>query len=195
MMIIRAYRPDDEQGWLRCRVLSFLDTSYYRDVKQAKEHYAHPAIELVAEKDGCIVGLLDIELDSDDLTWVDQRGAIMWHLAVLPEYRRNGVAAALWAQARTILQMQGIRHYEVWTQEDIPANHFYRAVGFELCREQCWLRCEASADICGKMLLTCVAGDVYGAECFIFDAPLERREELAGICSKMTEVRLYRSQL
>lgn len=194
-MMIRAYREADETQWLQCRVLSFLDTSYCSDVKQKKECYALPAIELVAEQDARIIGLIDIELDSEDLTSRKQRGAVLWHMAVLTEYRRQGIASALWEQAKTIMQAQGICYCEVWTQEDIAANHFYRAMGFELCREQCWLRCEASADTCGKLLRACVAGDVYGAECFVFDAPLERREELAGLCSKMTEVRLYSCNL
>lgn len=33
----REYRHDDERGWLRCRVLSFLDTAYFDSVLQTKE--------------------------------------------------------------------------------------------------------------------------------------------------------------
>lgn len=28
-MIIRRYEPRDEQGWVRCRVLAFLDNAYF----------------------------------------------------------------------------------------------------------------------------------------------------------------------
>ncbi len=45
---IRAYNKEDEMDWVRCRVLSFLDTAYYDNVLREKEKYENPAIELVA---------------------------------------------------------------------------------------------------------------------------------------------------
>jgi class 3 adenylate cyclase len=36
---IRPYRDTDERGWLVCRVLSFLDSAFFDDVRQAKECY------------------------------------------------------------------------------------------------------------------------------------------------------------
>ena len=47
-MIIRKYTEKDEQSWLRCRVLSFLNTAYFDNVLKEKETYENPAIELVA---------------------------------------------------------------------------------------------------------------------------------------------------
>lgn len=47
-MIIREYGPEDELGWVRCRVLSFLNTAYFDNVLKEKEKYINPAIELVA---------------------------------------------------------------------------------------------------------------------------------------------------
>lgn len=55
-MIIREYESKDEQGWVRCRVLAFLDSAYYDNVLREKEHYEHPAIELVAVIDQQLVG-------------------------------------------------------------------------------------------------------------------------------------------
>jgi GNAT superfamily N-acetyltransferase len=95
-MIIRQYRKSDEREWLRCRVASFLDCSYWNDVKTAKEAYPHPGISFVAEENGTIIGLIDIELDSSDLYRTDKgRGAIIWDLAVLQEYRKTGIAKKL----------------------------------------------------------------------------------------------------
>lgn len=62
-MLIRDYQNDDEQGWLRCRVLAFLNTAYYDNVLNKKEVYKNPSIELVAEIDGKIVGLIDVEYE------------------------------------------------------------------------------------------------------------------------------------
>ena len=49
MLTVRSYEPADEVGWVRCRVLSFLDSAFYDAVEREKERYEHAAIELVAE--------------------------------------------------------------------------------------------------------------------------------------------------
>jgi len=33
-IVIRPYVERDEQGWLRCRVLSFLDTAFFDSVER-----------------------------------------------------------------------------------------------------------------------------------------------------------------
>lgn len=48
--------------------------------------------------------------------------AVIWHLAVLPEYRKRHIAAFLWAEVKERLTAKGIRYCEVWTQEDEAAN-------------------------------------------------------------------------
>ena len=36
MFKIRSYEPEDEAGWLRCRVLAFLDSAFHDDVLYEK---------------------------------------------------------------------------------------------------------------------------------------------------------------
>jgi hypothetical protein len=43
-MLIREYHAHDEKGWLRCRMLSFLDTAYFDNVLREKESYDNSAI-------------------------------------------------------------------------------------------------------------------------------------------------------
>lgn len=64
---IRPYEERDERGWLLCRLLAFFDTAFYDSVEREKDHYERPAIELVADDGGKIIGLLDLECDSDGL--------------------------------------------------------------------------------------------------------------------------------
>lgn len=195
-MEIRNYLPTDEQGWLRCRVVSFLDCSYWNDVKTSRETYAHPSISLVAEDHGQIVGLIDLELDSDDLCHPDRgRGAVLWHMAVLPEYRRQGVAAALWQEAEKRLLAEGVRWCELWTQEDEAANRFYQAMGFALQQESTWLRCYARWDDAYGLLNLEKTGSIYGAEEVVFQAAPERKQELQSFCYRIDEVRLYGKEL
>lgn len=191
-MKIREYKDTDERGWLRCRVAAFLDCSYFNDVKTEKERYVYPSVCLVAEESETIVGLIDTEIDSDDLTCAkNESGAIIWNLAVLPEFRRYGVAKALWEQAKKRLLVQGIHYCELWTQEDEAANQFYRSVGFTLEESQTWIRCYAEGKACLPLLNREALGTIYGPEEMVFDAPLSRKAELKDVCYRIDEVRLY----
>jgi len=110
---------------------------------------------------------------------------------VLPECRRKGVAEALWEEARSRLTKQGVRYCEVWTQQDAPANAFYKAMKFIQEDSQTWLRCRANAAGVEKLIPQESMIDLYGIDELIFNAPLHRREELMPLCDKMDEVRMY----
>lgn len=72
-MIFRKYNSSDNLEWVRCRVLSFLDSAYFDNVLKEKEHYQKPSIELVAEENGRIVGLIDVKYERKfplDLTFI-----------------------------------------------------------------------------------------------------------------------------
>lgn len=197
-MIIREYTTKDELGWLRCRVLSFLDCSYYNDVLTKREIYENDAICLVAEEDGKIVGLIDAEIEKEAGSLCaagKQPGAVIWHLAVMPEYRRNHVAAALWAEVRKQLTEKGIRYCEVWTQEDEAANHWYISQGFHNVKEQNWLRCYARPSKTDWFLNRKNVGEIYGVEEMIFEVKPSRREEVGEYCYRIDEVRLYAIEL
>lgn len=95
-MIIRNYVASDEEQWLNCRAVSFLSSSYYNDALTKKENYENEAVSFVAEKDNKIVGLIEVEIEQSvgDLCVAgNRRGAVIWHLAVLPKYRRKSVAS------------------------------------------------------------------------------------------------------
>src|SRR5690606_25497830 len=116
-MIIRPYRAEDEQQWLRCRVLSFLDTAYYDNVLQEKEKYDHEAIELVANIGNQIVGLIDIELEEKSGSICSNPQLIsgmIWHVAVHPDFRRRGIARYLLSHCIQIARTLGIQRFEAW---------------------------------------------------------------------------------
>ncbi len=131
---IRPYRDDDERGWVVCRVLSFLDSAFLDDVRQEKEHYDHEAIELVAESDGEIVGLIDVECESEPGTICEERedlGGMIWHLAVHPGRQRRGIATALLEEAESRARSGGLARLEAWTRDDTAARAWYESRGFE----------------------------------------------------------------
>ena len=103
-MKIRNYNKNDEKNWLRCRVLAFFDTAYHDNVIQEKESYLNDSIELICEHNGLIVGLIDIKIIDD----TKQKFGMIWHLAVHPDYQKQGIATLLLkhavSESETILQ-------------------------------------------------------------------------------------------
>lgn len=134
MVNIREYEPSDKVAWLRCRVLAYLDTSYHDDVRTTKPMYENPSIELVATEGEYIAGFLDIECEASPGDICSNRpglGAMIWDVAVHPDWRRRGIAAQLLEKAVARLQGQEIVRLEAWTRDDEAANAWYIAQGFE----------------------------------------------------------------
>ena len=151
-MKIRRYRKEDEQGWLRCRVISFLDSAYYDDVQREKEKYENPAVELVAEADGKIVGLIDVEYEKkvgDAAYKTKELAGVIWHIAVLPEYRNQGIAGKLLEHAIQILKQKNIKIIQAWTRDDEFVLDWYKNRKFEK-RESYW-HVFSSGDECDEI--------------------------------------------
>ncbi len=132
---IRKYEPGDEQGWLRCRVLAFLDTAYYDNVFSRKETYENPSIELVAVAGDLVVGLIDVECEVLPGSVCYKRpglAGMIWHLAVHPDWRRKGIAFKLLSSAKKLASKRGIQRFEAWTRDDPGVNAWYLSQGFEV---------------------------------------------------------------
>lgn len=134
-MIIRDYRVNDEMGWVRCRALSFLQTAYFDNVLKEKEHYQNPAIELVAELDGQIVGLIDVEYEKEERTVCSRGeglGGMIWHIAVHPDFYRQGIGQQLLYAAESKAKEIGLNRFEAWTRDDPWVQNWYRKMNFNL---------------------------------------------------------------
>ena len=129
-VVIRPYEDRDERGWLICRLLSFFDTAFFDSVEREKERYDKPSIELVAEKDGEIVGLLDVECESDGLAARPGLGGMIWHLATHPDHQRQGIASALLDEAERRACEREIVRLEAWTRDDAATLRWYGRHGF-----------------------------------------------------------------
>jgi len=132
MLTIRSYESADEVGWVRCRVLSFLGSAFFDAVDREKECYDNPAIELVAEDGGEIVGLVDLECETERLADRPGRGGMIWHLAVHPDHQRQGIASALFEEAERRARERGLERLEAWTRDDAHVQRWYETHGFTL---------------------------------------------------------------
>ncbi|UTR07051.1 GNAT family N-acetyltransferase [Alkalihalobacillus sp. LMS6] len=132
-MNIRFYEEKDEREWVRCRVLSFLDTAYFDHVLRKKETYENPSIELIAEKDGQIIGLIDIEIEKKQGKVCTQGaggGGMIWHIAVHPDFRQLGAGTNLLHAAERHCREKGLDYLEAWTRDDEWVNKWYVRNGF-----------------------------------------------------------------
>jgi ribosomal protein S18 acetylase RimI-like enzyme len=118
---VRDYREADEQSWLRCRVLGFLDTSYYDDVWSARPEPT-PRWSLVGVLDGEVVGICDAS--------AAEHGATIDTVVVHPDHRRSGLGTALLGELVSRLRADGVRSVDAWTRDDPGTLAWYDAGGF-----------------------------------------------------------------
>jgi len=135
MITIRPYKPSDEKAWLASRVLSLLNSAYFDDVAQAKPVYENPVIDLVAEEDHKLVGLIEVECETNPATVCSDRpglGGMIWNIAVHPDYQRRGVANKLLNEAKRRAAERGIVRFEAYTRDDPGVLDWYKTNGFQL---------------------------------------------------------------
>lgn len=120
---VRPYQSSDERSWLRCRVLSFLDTQYYDDAWPRRPALIEPAIALVVVTPvDEVIGILDIEINAN--------AATIETIATHPDHQGLGVATTLLQEALQLLEQSRILTLDAWTREDAAANRWYRRNGF-----------------------------------------------------------------
>ena len=132
-LIIRPYNSSDQESWLKCRLVSFHDSAYYDDVYTKKPTFDNPSLELVAEINGEIIGIIDLEKDNKDGSICYCKtglGAMVWTIAVLPDYRRCGIASQLILKSVDWAKSKDIDFIEAWTRDDKWVLDWYESVGF-----------------------------------------------------------------
>lgn len=189
-MIIREYNDGDNFQWVRCRVLSFLDSAYFDNVLREKEHYENPSIELVAEVDNKIVGLIDIEYETEkgEVCYnPNELGGVIWHIAVLPEYRGLGIATLLLNEAVNRLKNNGIKKLEAWTRDDKWVNDWYKNRGFNW--KESYLHVYTEGNECSEITESKIK-KLFICNCFAYYVG-EEKEEIKKRFKRVHECNLY----
>jgi ribosomal protein S18 acetylase RimI-like enzyme len=199
-MEIREYKDSDEKSWIRCRVISFMDSSYFDDVQNFREKYDNPSVRLVATDNNNVIGFLDVEYENkpgDVCYFKGEKGGVIWHLGVLPEFRTQRIATLLWGKAKEMLINKGIKRIEVWTQDDKPATNWYLKQGFIMKESylNAFVKGTTKTPIIQEYLNLNSIGQIYGVRSLNFEAPVERKKELEKVCYRLYEVRAYEVHL
>lgn len=140
-MIIRKYKDKDEKSWVYCKALSYLFSPFFDDREQYKTPLLNEVyekrIELVAEENGQIIGLLDIDIynekySKDNLYAPCKKLAYFTNLAVHPDYQNRKIAQNLYKKAMEALKKDGVEKLVIFTRQGNVANHLYKKWGGQL---------------------------------------------------------------
>ena len=125
-MLIRVMKAEDYDGvfdlWVNTPGIGLNETD---DSREGIDKYIdrNPTSSFVAEKDGKIVGVI--------MAGHDGRRGYIHHTAVLPEYRKRGIAGRLVESALAALEKEGINKAALVAFKDNDVgNAFWENIGF-----------------------------------------------------------------
>jgi len=138
LLEIRPFQKgQDEEIYARVFNATFLDYDDIRTltVQEVRTMANAPSFNLdgllFGEWNGQIVGMVQAYVDKNR----EEKKGFIHYLAVLPEFRHNGIAKKLLAQAITSLKEKGMTVASAWAQTDrLACVHLYESFGFKYVR-------------------------------------------------------------
>lgn len=138
MLTIRPFRKgEDEETYVQIFNRAFLDYDDIRSltVQDAKTIEDAPSYNLdglfIADWNGQPAGMVQALVDK----FREEKKGFIQTLAVLPEFRRRGIAKKLLFEAISTLKRRGMVTAGAWAQTDKPiCTHLYESSGFKLVR-------------------------------------------------------------
>ncbi len=132
-LILRPYREDDAAEWINTWAQTAVTSDAWVALHHAKPRYKRPALELVAELNGEIVGFMDVEIESEP----EELGhgkhtccGFVWEFGVRPDCQGLGIARDMLEHAKGWLTERSIRRMEFWSMDE-RARSFYQHVGMQ----------------------------------------------------------------
>lgn len=137
---IKNYRPEMLEGWLRCRALAYMRSSFQDEITAEKETVSNDkGVSLVAIKDQQVIGIAEAIFLNQGQAKAASYGlpketvlTTLDTLAVHPDYQHAGIAKAMLKQLRSRLKMRG-GILLIYTRDDAAANALYQTIGAKLC--------------------------------------------------------------
>lgn len=132
-IIYRNFNRQDTSQWIRIHGIVSAFSHAWIFVTNYKPSYKNESIELVAEKDGSIIGFIDVEIEPYPgklCLKAESRGGFVWEFGVLPEMQKKGVGRHLIRETEMRLAKLGINRMEFFTRDN-NACKFYESMAME----------------------------------------------------------------
>jgi len=176
---IRPYAPEDEVAWLRCHAVIMTISHAWNYAIQERPAYAgHTSTRLVACLDDAIVGLTDVQYETEvgEFCFVrDSLGGYVLEFGRLPEYGGLGIGGKLIEATRDDAKAKGFHRLEYWSQ-DRNAQRFYRRYGMKEIGRHYRFRFKAPKALADTLLEDYVGVEyIYGA-CMPEEWPLVKQK-------------------
>lgn len=131
-VIIRSYEARDRDEWMRVHaVIMTISHAWNYAIQDRPDYAGYPSTRLVAEYEGRIVGLTDVQYENEvgEFCFLrDSRGGYVLEFGRLPEAAGLGIGGKLIEAAKADALAKGYHRLEYWSQ-DRNAQRFYRRLG------------------------------------------------------------------
>lgn len=125
---IRDYESKDETEWLDLHASVMVDSYAWWIVLHKKIVFENEAIELVAFKDGKMIGFVVAEIDSDIS---EKDTAFVWEYGVHRDHRRNNIGRMLIDNLHKIMNEKYQINKSIWYSQDPDSQKFYEHLGMK----------------------------------------------------------------
>lgn len=127
---IRPFHPHDYPRLTRIKCEAEGEDVSVEDIRRYDERWDHSRFEKVRvvaqDEEGVAIGYGELHHEPDRF---DPRGYFL-HLAVDPDYRRRGVATAIWEQIEMEVEERGATVVRMRTKESTPGAAWAARAGF-----------------------------------------------------------------
>lgn len=166
-LIIRDYRAEDEQEWMRVHaIILSISHSWNYTIQERPEYEGFRSTRLVAEYQGKIVGLTDTQYENEagEICFLkDSIGGYVLEFGRLPEYGHLQIGERLMEANIEDAKRLGVNRLEYWSQEKRAQKYYVRKKMPEIGRHYRF-RMKAPKNIEADLLENRVAVEyVYGA--------------------------------
>ncbi|MBI1318102.1 MAG: GNAT family N-acetyltransferase [Candidatus Hydrogenedens sp.] len=175
---IRPYAESDQTAWMRAHaIIMSISHAWNYAIQERPDYAGHRSTRLVAEVDGALVGLTDIEYDNEpgEICFLkDSPGGYVLEFGRLPEFAGLGLGDRLIKASIEDAQRLGVRRLEYWSQ-DRAAQRFYRRYGMTEIGRHYRFRFKPPVEVVSEFARDGIGVEyVYGA-CTVEEWPLVKQ--------------------
>ena len=177
---IRDYEDGDQQEWVIVHAIILSTSHAWNYTIQQRPVYENDSVKLVALDGEKLVGLMDVEIESQPgklCLMKDSIGGYVLEIGRLPEYAGHNIGRVFIEEAKKRLIAKDVHRMEFWTQDE-SAQRYYEHLGMKEINRHYRFRIKPSRKI-KEMLERDFVGceHIYGA-CVpeIFDEVRRRYE-------------------